>query len=112
MADILLEILERRAQVAVLIDPAFPPARPFGDKEGLAVRALVLQQLIDRVLIEVLILPAYLFALFVELVRHALYEEHAEYVLLELGCIHFATKDVRGFKRAAGIATLYAAENG
>ena len=48
VADVVLEILERRDLVAVLIRPGLMPAGADGDEEGLAVGGLVFQQFLRR----------------------------------------------------------------
>ena len=101
VADVVLEVLERRNQIAVLVDPGFMPAGAHGNKEGLAVGGLVLQQFLDEIRLILQmgeIFLAQLLALAVELIGEALEEEHAEDEFLELRGIHLAAKNIGGFK--------------
>jgi hypothetical protein len=97
-----LEVLERRDQLAVLIGPGLRASGRGRDEEGLAVGGLVFQQLLDQQLGLIFqmgeVFPAQLLALAVELVGQALEEEHAEDEFLELRGVHLAAQDVGGLE--------------
>ena len=101
VADVVLEVLERRNLIAVLVDPGFMPAGAHGNKEGLAVGGLVFQQFLDeiRLILQMgKVFLAQLLALAVELIGQALEEQHAEDEFLELRGIHLAAQNVGGLK--------------
>lgn len=96
-ADIGLQVLERRALLAVLVDVSLRPASAGRNEERFAVGRAALQKLGEVLRREVLVLLLDFLALGIEDVRHALEEEHPEDVFLVLGGVHFAAKDVGGF---------------
>ena len=102
VADVVLEVLQGRHEIAVVVLPGLVPAGSDGDKEGLAVGCLVFEQLGDeiRLVFEVCEgLLAELLAFAVELVGEPLQEQHAEDELLELRGVHLAAQDVGGFQK-------------
>ena len=101
VADVVLEVLQRGNKFAVLVSPGLVPAGANRDEKGLAVRSLVLQQLLEqfRFVLEVCkVLLAELLPLAVELIRKPLQKQHPEDELLELRGVHLAAQDVRGLE--------------
>ena len=102
VADVVLQILERRHQVAILVGPGFVPAGANGDEEGLAVGGLVLQKLCDQLGLVLEVGEVFLSELVpfaVELVGEPLEEQHPEDEFLELGRIHLAAQNVRSLEQ-------------
>ena len=101
VADVVLEVLQGRHEIAVLVSPGLVPAGSNGDKESLAVGCLVFEQLGDeiRLVFEVCeALLAELVTFAVELVGQPLQEQHAEDELLKLRGVHLAAQDVGGLQ--------------
>src|SRR5208283_1924963 len=95
--DIVLEIFQRRNEVAILIDPGLMPTGAHRHKKGLSVGGLVFQQFLDKLRLifqmrEVFL--AQLLPLLVELIRQPLQKKHAENEFLELQGIHLAAKNI------------------
>ena len=101
VADVVLEVLQGRDEIAVLVLPGRVPAGSDGDKEGFAVGCLVFEQLGDeiRLVFEVCEgLLAELLASAVELIGEPLQEQHAEDEFLKLRGVHLAAQDVGGLQ--------------
>ncbi len=102
--DVVLEVLERRDLVALLVDPALVPAGARRHEEGVPVGGLVIEQLVQQ---RGLVLQVGIGGgaqdgpLAVELVRQALDEQHAEDEFLELAGVHLAAQDVGGLEEEA-----------
>ena len=100
----MLEVLQRRDLVAILVHPAFVPAGAHGHEKRLAVGGFVLQQLLQEfwLILEMReIFSAELLAFPVELIGQALDEEHAEDEFFELRGIHLPAQDVGSLKEEA-----------
>ena len=101
VADVVLQVLQGRHLLAVLISPGFMPTGANRHKEGLTVGGLVLQEFFNkrRLFLEVCIVSAAKLLPFpVELVRQPLDEQHPKDELLELGSVHLAAQDVRSLQ--------------
>ena len=101
VADVVLEVLQGRHEITVVVLPGLVPAGSDGDKESLAVGCLVFEQLGDevRLVFEVCEgLLAELFAFAVELIGEPLQEQHAENEFLKLRGVHLAAQDVGGLQ--------------
>ena len=97
----MLEVLEGRDLLAVLVRPWLVPAGADGYEEGFDRRSLVFQQFRQQfgLVLEVgKVLLAELLALAVELVGEPLQEQHSEDEFLELGGVHLAAQDVGGLE--------------
>ena len=102
VADVVLQVFERRHKVAFLVGPGLVPAGANGHEERLAVGGLVFQKLRNQFWLvlevgEVLLSELIPFA--VELIREPLEEEHPEDEFLELGRIHLAAQNIRSLEQ-------------
>ena len=98
----MLEVLQCRYPVAVLVDPGLMPAGAHRNEKRLAIGGLVFQQFLNQLgLVFQMgeILLAQLLALAVELVREALQKQHPEDEFFEFRGIHLTTQDVCGFEQ-------------
>ena len=102
VADVVLEILQGRHEIAVFFLPGRVPTGSYGNKESLSVRNFLFKQLGDQVRLVLIVregLHTELLAFAVELVGEPLQEQHTEDELLELRGVHLAAQDVGGLQK-------------
>ncbi len=104
VADVVLEVLERRHLVAFIVEPALVPAGAGRHVKGVTVGGLVVEQFLQQFGLGFQVGEGGIAqngALAVELVRQALDEQHAEDEFLELASVHLAAQDVGGSEQEA-----------